>query len=100
MTELAALPWLAIALALPYGLVVGIGYFLLLRRNTRLLIGSGPVFVPILMMFGRLAGAVVLLGLLVPAGWAPTLAGLAGFTVARPLVVARLDRHAAAGGEG
>jgi len=98
----AGLPWLGVALALPYGLAVGIAYFLALRANARLYLDAGPVWKPIALMLGRLLGAVGLLGALVPFGWAPTLAGLAGFTAARPLVVRWSDRRARvpAGGEG
>lgn len=81
-----AVPWLATLLALPWGLAVGVAYFLALRVNAALYVGGGPVWQPILLMFARMAGAVALLGALVPFGWAPVLAGLAGFGVARPLV--------------
>ena len=103
MLSPATLPWGAMALALPYGLAVGIGYFLALRLNARLYLETGPVWWPIALMLGRLLGALALLGLLVPWGWPVTLAGLAGFTVARPLVTRWSDRRAAAvatGGEG
>ena len=100
---LQSLPLGAMALALLYGLAVGTAYFLALRLNARLYLESGPVWRPILLMLGRLFGAVALLGLLVPWGWPPTLAGLAGFTVARPLVTRWSDRRAtvaaATGGE-
>ena len=103
--SLTTLPWGPMALALPYGVAVGVGYFLALRLNARLYLETGPVWRPILLMLGRLLGAVALLGLLVPWGWPVTLAGLAGFTVARPLVTRWTDRRAAAaatatGGEG
>ena len=102
----ASLPWLHIALALPYGLVVGAGYFLALRANSRLYLADGPVWKPVVLLVGRLLGAVALLGVLVLWGWAPTLAGLGGFSLARPLVVRWSDRRsrvpaaANAGGEG
>lgn len=102
---LQALPWGAMALAVLYGLAVGLGYFLALRLNARLYLESGPVWRPIVLMLGRLLGAVGLLGLLVLWGWPVTLAGLAGFTAARPLVTRWSDRRAAEataapGGEG
>lgn len=97
---LADLPWLWIAAALPYGFAVGVGYFLALRLNSRLYLEAGPVWKPILLMLARLLGAVGLLGALVPWGWAPTLAALAGFTLARPLVTRWSDRRVPAGGEG
>ena len=87
------LPWIEMALALPYGLSVGVGYFLALRLNARLYLESGSVWRPIVLMFARLIGAAILLGVLVAWGWAATLAGLAGFTLARPLVVRWLDRR-------
>ena len=102
--SLTTLPWGAMALALPYGLAVGAAYFLALRLNARLYLETGPVWRPIALMLGRLLGAVALLGALVPWGWPVTLAGLAGFTVARPLVTSWSDRRSeavavSAGGE-
>ena len=43
----ASLPWLPMALALPYGLAVGVAYFLALRLNSRLYLDKGPVWQPI-----------------------------------------------------
>ena len=93
--SLTTLPWGPMALALPYGVAVGVGYFLALRLNARLYLETGPVWRPIALMLGRLLGAVALLGALVPWGWPVTLAGLAGFTVARPLVTRWSDRRSA-----
>ena len=89
----AALPWGAIAAALVYGLGVGAGYFLILRRGARLYLEPGPIWRPLALMLGRLIGAVALLGALVPWGWPVTLAGLAGFTLARPLMTRPANRE-------
>ncbi len=93
------LPVAAMTLALPYGLVVGAAYLLALRLNARLYLENGPLWRPIGLMLVRLFGSVALLGAAVPWGWAPTLMALAGFGLARPLVLHWLDRRdrAAAG---
>ena len=97
----ASLPLAAMALALPYGLAVGVAYLLALRVNARLYLESGPLWRPIGLMVARLAGSVALLGAVVPWGWAPTLVALAGFTLARPLTLRWLDRRErAAAGDG
>ncbi|MEI6557244.1 MAG: ATP synthase subunit I [Rhodospirillaceae bacterium] len=98
--SVGALPWGPMALALPYGLAVGTLYFLALRLNARLYLESGPVWRPIALMLGRLFGAVAMLGVLVLWGWPVTLAGLGGFTVARPLVTRWSDRRAAVAAPG
>jgi hypothetical protein len=95
-------PVAAMAVALPYGLAVGVAYLLALRVNTRLYLADGPLWQPIGLMLVRLLGSVALLGAAVPWGWAPTLVALAGFGLARPLTLRWLDRRerAGQGGEG
>lgn len=103
MASLDSIPWIATLLALPWGLGVGMAFFVALRANTRLYLEPGPVWRPVALMLARLVGATAALGGLVWFGWAPALAGLAGFTVARPLaerLTAANDAAAAAGGEG
>ncbi len=93
--SLAMLPWPAMGLAVPYGLVVGILYFLTLRYNTRLYLGQGPVWRPIALMFCRMMVTLGLLWVMLPWGWPVMLAGLVGFTVARRLVMVWSDRRTA-----
>ena len=86
-------PVVMMAVALLYGLVVGGAYLLALRVNTRLYLGDGPLWQPIGLMLVRLLGSVALLGAAVPWGWAPTLAALVGFGLARPWVLRWLDQR-------
>jgi len=98
---LDSIPWLATLLALPWGLGVGVAYFLALRTNARLYLENGPVWRPVGLLLARILGATAALGGLVWLGWAPALSGLLGFSIARPLVVRMTaGADAAAAGEG
>lgn len=82
-----SIPWPATLLSVPWGLAVGVAYFLALRHNARLYLAPGPIWRPLALLLARMFGAAAALGGLVWVGWAPALAGLAGFSLARPLVV-------------
>lgn len=80
------MPWLPMILGGVWGLALGLAFFLGLRVNTRLYLENGPLWQPLALMLGRIALAVGGLAVLLGWGWPVVLAGLAGFTLARPLV--------------
>ena len=90
------LSWIGLAwigLAFPFGAAIGVAFFQALRLNVRLYLGTGPWWQPVVLLVVRIALAVAGLGSLVLAGFLPALAGLAGFTLARLVMVRRAKRE-------
>lgn len=73
------------------GLAFGLAYFAALRR-TVLLLGSGGRLGPAALSLGRIAAAVIFLGLAARFGAVPLLAAFLGFLLARALALRALRR--------
>lgn len=76
------------------GLAFGGAYFAALRRTADLLAGGGPRFWPAAWTLGRLAAAIIFLGIAAKAGALPLLTALAGFLLARAPALRAVRRTA------
>jgi hypothetical protein len=91
MTASSLLP---AALAAFGGLILGIGYFLALRRTTALLAGGRGWVGPAGLTLARIAVAAVLFGFAARLGALPLLTGFAGFLLARAIALRSIGRLA------
>ncbi len=95
MTAQTLIPSLAFAAGFAVaGLLCGRVYFAALRRSVELYAGGGSRLAPAALTLGRIAGAVLFLGVAAQFGALPLLAAFLGFLLARGLAV-RTARGAA-----
>ena len=84
----ALVPGIAIVASFAFaGLAFGLAYFVVLRRTIDLHAASHGVLVPALLTVGRLATAILLLGVAARVGALPLLSSFMGFLLARALAL-------------
>ena len=76
------------------GLLFGLGYFIALRRTVEVFVGGRGRLLPAALTLGRLAAAILFLGLAARFGALPLLTALLGFLLARALVLRAARRIA------
>jgi hypothetical protein len=88
MTTSAVVPGIAIVTSFAFaGLTFGLAYFAVLRHTVDLHAGGHGLLAPVLLTVGRLAIAILLLGIAARAGALPLLSSFVGFLLARALAL-------------
>jgi F1-F0 ATPase (N-ATPase) AtpR subunit len=93
MTATSSLFALATAWALG-GFLFGLGYFIALRWTVDVLVGGQRRLLPVALTLGRLAAAILFLGLAARFGALPLLIAFVGFLLARALALRAARRIA------
>ena len=76
------------------GLFFGLGYFIVLQRTAGLLVGGRGRLLPVALTLGRIAAAILFLGLAARFGALPLLTAFVGFLLARALALRAAKRFA------
>jgi N-ATPase, AtpR subunit len=84
----------AVATALLAGLAFGYAYFAVLRRTVDLCTGGHGLLIPVILTVGRLATAILFLGVAARIGALPLLLAFLGFLVARRFALLTARRAA------
>jgi hypothetical protein len=88
MITSALVPGIAIVASFAFaGLAFGLAYFAVLRRTVDLHAAGHGLLVPALLTIGRLATAILLLGVAARVGALPLLSSFIGFLLARTLAL-------------